>query len=225
MRDFVIFKVIKIFQQNPNESFRRNDIKIRLPDFIKLNFYDSELTRILKYLVDLNLIISSTTKPKKRRPGRPTTSAISGPKSYYQASTLLLAVNTILNNSEAKNIIYKYLLDSGILFRFYVIVRLISSYSKKQNNLEAVKINREIVKLSDRKNELEFEKEFHKDSIKFNKMNKKQIKQEAQIWAKMKLKSLTADNFLWLYPMGAIYYYAKLLNHLFIFSCPISIDD
>jgi len=41
----------------------------------------------------------------------------------------------------------------------------------------------------------------------------------------MKLKGLTVDNFLWLYPIGAIYYYANLLNHLFIFSCPVSIDD
>lgn len=66
---------------------------------------------------------------------------------------------------------------------------------------------------------------FHRDSIKFNQMDKKYIKLEARIWAKMKLKGLTADNFLWLYPIGAIYYYANLLNHLFIFNCPVSIDD
>src|SRR5919112_6631022 len=69
---------------------------------------------------------------------------------------------------------YRYLLNSGILFRFYESVRLKISYSKKENNLEAVKINREIVKLPNRKNELEFEKEFQKDSIKLNKMDKKQ---------------------------------------------------
>src|SRR5687768_15403439 len=58
MRDFVIYEVIKIFQQNPRERFRRNDIKIKFPDFLKRNYcYDSELTRILQYLVDLNLII------------------------------------------------------------------------------------------------------------------------------------------------------------------------
>jgi hypothetical protein len=225
MRDSVIFEVIKIFQQNPKESFRRNDIKIRLPEFIKLNFYDSELTRILQYLVEVNLIIHSPNLSKKRRPGRPTIRAISGPKSYYQASPLLITVNSILNNSEAKSIIYRYLLDSGILFRFYVTVRLYASYSKKENNLKSVKINREIAKLPNRKNELEFEKEFHNDSIKFNKMDKKQIKREARIWAKMKLNSLTSDDFLWLYPIGAIYYYANLLNHLFIFSCPLTIDD
>jgi hypothetical protein len=227
MRDSVIFEIIKIFQKNPNENFRRNDIKVRLPEFIKMkmNYYDSELTRILQYLVDLNLIIHSPNISKKRRPGRPTTRAISGPKSYYQASPLLITVNTILNNSVAKNIIHRYLLDSGILFRFYVTIRLITSSSKKQNNLESVKINREVVKLPQTKNDLEFEDEFHGDSIKFNQMDKKHIKLEARIWAKLKLKGLTADNFLWLYPIGAIYYYVNLLNHLFIFSCPLSIDD
>jgi hypothetical protein len=225
MRDSVIFEVIKIFQQNPKESFRRNDIKIKLPEFIKMNYYDSELTRILQYLVDLNLIIHSPSISKKRRPGRPTTRAISGPKLYYKASPLLITVNTILNNSVAKNIIYRYLLDSGILFRFYVTIRLIILYSKKQNNLKSVKINREIVKLPHTKTESEFEEEFHKDSIKLNQMKKNQIKQEAQIWAKMKLNSLTSDDFLMLYPIGAIYYYANLINHLFVFSCPVSIND
>jgi hypothetical protein len=225
MRDFVIFEVIKIFQQNPKESFRRNDIKIRFPDFLKNNYYDSELTRILQYLVDLNLIIHSPNISNKRRSGRPTTRAISGPKSYYQASPLLITANTILNNLEAKNIIYKYLFDSGIILRFYVTIRLITSYSKKQNNLKSVKINREIVKLPYTKTISEFEEEFHKDSIKFNQMEKNQIKQEAQIWAKMKLSRFTADNFLWLYPIGAIYYYTNLLNHLFVFSCPVSIND
>jgi len=80
------------------------------------------------------------------------------------------------------------------------------------------------VKVPQTKNELEFEDEFHRDSIKFNQMDKKHIKLDARIWAKMELKGLTADNFLWLYPISAIYYYANLLNHLFIFSCPVSID-
>jgi hypothetical protein len=224
MRDSVIFEVIKIFQHNPEESFRRNDIKVRLAEFIKLNFYDSELTRILQYLVDLNLIIHSPSISKKRRPGRPTTRAISGPKSYYKAS-LIITVNTILNNSVAKNIIHRYLLDSGILFRFYVTIRLITSYSKKQNNLKSVQINREVAKLPQRKNQLEFEKEFRKDSFKLNQMVKKQIKQEAHIWANMKLNNLTSDDFLMLYSLGVIYYYANLQNHLFIFSCPVSIED
>ena len=157
-----------------------------------MNYYDSELTRILQYLVDLNLITHSPNISKKRRPGRPTTRAISGPKSYYKASPLLITVNTILNNSEAKNIIYKYLLDSGILFKFYVTIRLITSYYKKQINLKSVTFNREIIRLPDKKTETEFEKNFHKDSIKLNQMKKNQIKQEAQIWTKMKLISLTA---------------------------------
>ena len=175
-----------------------------------MNYYDSELTRILQYLVDLNLITHSPNISKKRRPGRPTTRAISGPKSYYKASPLLITVNTILNNSEAKNIIYKYLLDSGILFKFYVTIRLITSYYKKQINLKSVTFNREIIRLPDKKTETEFEKNFHKDSIKLNQMKKNQIKQEAQIWTKMKLISLTAllntckshSCYLFSYPTG-----------------------
>ena len=183
-----------------------------------MNYYDSELTRILQYLlVDLNLITHSPNISKKRRPGKPTTRAISGPKSYYKASPLLITVNTILNNSDSK----KYHLQ--IPFRFWNIIqilcnhRLITSYYKKQINLKSVTFNREIIRLPDKKTETEFEKNFHKDSYKLNQMKKNQIKQEAQIWAKMKLISLTSDDFLMLYSLGAIYYYTNLLNHLFIF--------
>jgi hypothetical protein len=65
MRDSVIFEVIKIFQQNPNERFRRNEIKIKLPEFVKKNYYDSELTRILQYLLEVNIIIHSPALSKK----------------------------------------------------------------------------------------------------------------------------------------------------------------
>src|SRR5688500_17213058 len=56
MRPFVIFEVITIFQENPREKFRRNDIVLRFPDNLKKCYYESELTRILQYLVKLNLI-------------------------------------------------------------------------------------------------------------------------------------------------------------------------
>ena len=164
-----------IFPNNHSNSVLvSNDIEIKLPEFMKMNYYDSELTRILQYLVDLNLITHSPNISKKRRPGRPTTRAISGPKSYYKASPLLITVNTILNNSIAKNIIHRYLLDSGILFKFYVTIRLITSYYKKQINLKSVTFNREIIRLLDKKTETEFEKNFHKDSIKLNQMKKNQ---------------------------------------------------
>ena len=77
-----------------------------------------------------------------------------------------------MNNSIAKNIIHRYLLDSGILFKFYVTIRLITSYYKKQINLKSVTFNREIIRLLDKKTETEFEKNFHKDSIKLNQMKK-----------------------------------------------------
>jgi hypothetical protein len=138
---------------------------------------------------------------------------------------LILTINSILHNSEAKSIIYRYLLDAGILFRFYVTIRLFISYSKQQHNIEAIKIIRDIVKLPHTKTETEFREELHNDAIKFNQMDKKLIKQEAQIWAKMKIDTLNADDFFILYTIGAIYYYVNLLNHLFIFSCPVASDD
>jgi hypothetical protein len=225
MRTFIIFEVITRFQQNPAERFRRNDIVLRFPDNLKKCYYESELTRILQYFVDLNLIVHTPYQPNKKRPGRGTNHAVSGPKSYYKASQLLITTNTLLNNPEARNSIYKYLLDSELIHRLYETSYLISSNFKKQNNLEAVQITRNIIKLPRIKTVSELEEEFHEDYKKFNQLKKSQINQEAKIWAKMKLNNLTADDFFWLYPIGIVYYYADLLNQTLGFKCPVSIND
>ena len=224
MRTFVIFEVITIFQENPREKFRRNDIVLRFPDNLKKCYYDSELTRILQHLVKLNLIVHIPYQPEKRRPGRSNFQAVSGPKSYYEASPFLITLNRLLDNQEAKNMIYNYLIDSKIIFSLYEISFLISLYFKT-HNIEAIKNARQIVKLTRTKTELELEEEFNDYYKKLEQMNKKEVIQEAKIWANEKLSILTANDFLWLYPIGAVYYYSEIVNQILGFNCPESIND
>jgi hypothetical protein len=225
IRIFVIFEVIRIFHQNSKEKFRRNDIVNRFPDNLKKIYYETELSRILQYLVDLNLIVHIQYQQEKRKPGRSYFQTISGPKSYYGASPFLIKINRLLNNQEAKTMIYNYLLDSKIIFTLYEISFLLSFYFKNQNNLEAIKYTREIIKLPKIKTELELEEELDEYYEQLAGMKKRDIIEKAKIWAKKKLSILNADDFLWLYTIGAIYYYSEIVNQLLGVNCPVSISD
>ena len=99
-----------------------------------------------------------------------------------------------------------YLLKSKAIFEFYKRERLISSNWLKQNNLNAAKMHRQIINLKRNKMESEFEEQFQNDSKRIKSMNKKEIKEKAKEWAKSKLNSMTPDDFMWLYPLGAAYY-------------------
>lgn len=209
---FLIHDIIQIFRTNRNYIFRLIDLKKRLPDRLRvIEDYDSELTRIIQSLVYSNLIVHSSRLPIKRGPGHPKKHegkyyAISGPKSYYEASPSLLRILDILDNSNARKIIHNHLLKSEAIFEFYKRERLISSNWLKQNNLTAAKMNRQIINLKRNKTESEFEEQFQNDSKRIKSMSKKEIEEKAKEWAKSKLNTMTPDDFMWLYPLGAAYY-------------------
>ena len=123
-----------------------------------------------------------------------------------KASPFLLRILDILDNSNARKIIHNHLLKSEAIFEFYKRERLISSNWLKQNSLNAAKMNRQIINLKRNKMESEFEEQFQNDSKRIKSMSKKEIEEKPKEWAKSKLNTMTPDDFMWLYPLGAAYY-------------------
>ena len=117
-----------------------------------------------------------------------------------------------MDNPNARKIIHNYLLKSEEIFEFYKTERLISSNWLKQNNLDAAKMNRQIINLLRNKAESEFEEQFKNDSKRIKSMKKTEIEQEAKEWAKAKLNTMTPDDFMWLYPLGAEYYIMNIIS-------------
>ena len=216
----LIHEIIQIFRTDRNYIFRLIDLKKRLPDSLKvIEYYDSELTRIIQSLVRSNLIVHSCRLPTKRGPGHPKKDegkyyAISGPKSHYEASPFLLRILDVLDNPNARKIIHNHLLKSEAIVEFYKRERLISSNWLKLNNLNAAKMNRQIINLKRNKTELEFEEQFQNNSKRIKSMSKKEIEQEAKGWAKIMLMTLTPDDFMWLYPLGATYYIRDIIRYI-----------
>lgn len=215
---FLLHGIIEIFRKDRNYIFRPSDLKKRLPESLKvIEVYDSELTRILQSLIRSNFIVHSSRLPTKRGPGHLKKDegkyyAVSGPKSYYEASPFLLRILDVLDNPNARKIIHNYLLKSEEIFEFYKTGRLISSNWLKQNNLNAAKMNRQIINLRRAKAESELEEQFQNDSKRIKSMNKKEIEKEAKEWAKAKLNTMTPDDFLWLYPLAAEYYIMNIIS-------------
>jgi hypothetical protein len=215
---FLIHDIIEIFRKDRNYIFRPSDLKKKLPDSLKvIEDYDSELTRILQSLVRSNLIVYSSRLPTKRGPGHPKKDegryySISGPKSYYEASPFLLLILDILDNPNVRKTIHNHLLKFEQIFELYKKERIIASNWLKQDNLNAAKMNRQIINLKRNKTEVEFEEQFQKDSKKIKSMGKKDIEKEAIEWAKSKLNTMTPEDFIWLYPLGASYYIMKIIS-------------
>ena len=82
----------------------------------------------------------------------------------------------------------------------------------KQNRFDAAKMIRETIKLETSKTESDFKEQFEKDKEKIKNMKRKEITQKAKDWAKVKLNTLTPDDFMWLYPLGAAYYIMLIIS-------------
>ena len=224
---FLIHEIIEIFKKDKNYIFRPNDLKKRLPESLKIiEDYDSELTRILQSLIHSNLIVQSSRLPPKRRPGHPMRNegrnySLSGPKSYYEASPFLIKIITLIYNHEAGQIIYNCLSKSSLLFDLYEKSNMVYPNLLKQNRFEASKMLRETVKREISKTDSSFQEQFEKDRKIIKLMNKKEIEQDPKKWSKVKLKSLTSDDFMWLYPLGAVYYIMNIVSTITIITIVI----
>ena len=131
-----------IIQENPN--IRPSDIRKRLPKNLQ-SIQDADLSRILKSTVRTN-ILSETEEVNRRRPGHPSrddnsNNSISGPKSFYEYPYFQKILEQVLFKAESRNLIYNYLLESGLLYVYYVAQGLKAYYIEKQNDSRAAGIS------------------------------------------------------------------------------------
>ncbi len=214
---FLIHEIIQIFRKDKNYIFRPIDLKKRLPDSLKIiEDYDSELSRILQSLIRSNLIVHSSRLPTKKGPGHPMKNegryyTTSGPKSYYEASPFLIKIITIMNNPEACKIIFYCLSKSNMLFDLYEKSNLIYSNLLKQNRFQVDKMLRDTTKIETSKTESDFKEQFESDKEKIKNMKRKENTQNAKYWANKKITTLTSNDFMWLYPLGAAYYIIHMI--------------
>jgi hypothetical protein len=214
---FLIREIIEILRNDKNYLFRPIDLKKRMPDSLKvIEDYESELSRILQSLIRSNLIVHSSRLPTKKGPGHPTKNegtyyTTSGPKSYYEASPFLIKIITTMDNPEASKILFHCLSKSNKLFDLYEKSSLIYPNILKQNRFQAAKMLRDTAKIETSKTESDFIEQFENDNEKIKIMKRKEITQNSKYWAKKKLNTLTSDDFMWLYPLGAAYYIMNII--------------
>jgi hypothetical protein len=213
----LIHESIKKSEQNEsNLPFRPAQMRMKLPEDLR-NIQYSDLSDILYSLNKCNLLNHTSELPKK--PGHPVKEAdkriddIPGTKSNYEFSTYLRKISRLLENPKVQEILYQYLLKSGLLMELYKNGSLIASEIKKRNDISTAKnfiLTTKPPKMTDEKN---LENIFQKDNKRIISMNKDEIEKEANYWSKKFVIEHKADEYLWLYKLGGIFYYMAYKNY------------
>ncbi|MGH9980985.1 MAG: hypothetical protein ACRD6U_05470, partial [Nitrososphaeraceae archaeon] len=191
-------------------------MRLKLQEDLR-NIQYSDLSDILYSLNKCNIINHTSELPKK--PGHPLQDAdkridgIPGVKSNYELSAYLSKITTLLENPKVQEILYQYLLHSGLLMELYKNGSLIASEIKKRNDITTAKNFIRTTKPPQMSNEKNLENIFQKDNKKIISMNKAEIEKEAENWSKKFVIEHKADEYLLLYKIGGIVYYMAYKNY------------
>ena len=112
-----------------------------------------------------------------------------------------------------QEILYQYLLKSGLLMELYRNCSLISSEIKKRNDIITAKNFIRTTKPPQMTNEQNLENIFQKNKKKISSMNKDEIKKETISWSNKFVLDHKADEYLVLYKLGGIAYYMAYKNY------------
>jgi hypothetical protein len=213
----LIHEAIKESEQKENNlSFRPAQMRLKLPEDLR-NIQYSDLSDNLYSLNKCNIINHTSARPRK--PGHPLTDAdktidgIPGVKSNYELSAYLCKITTLLENPKIEEILYQYLLKSGLLEELYKNGSLIASEIKKMNDITTAKNFIRTTKPPQMSNEYNLEKIFERDNKRLTAMNKDEIEKEAKKWSEKFALEHNADEYLWLYKLGGIVYYMAYKNY------------
>ena len=207
---FVNLHIYDIIQKNPN--IRPSDIRKNLPKSLQ-SIRDADLSRILKSTVRTN-ILSPTEEVNRQRPGHPFTDnnsnkSISGPKSFYKYSDFQNMLERVLSKAEARNIIYNHLLESGSLYVYHVVQGMKAGYMTKENNKEAAWNTIQVTKPPNMTSQSNFEEHFSTQNRLLIQDNKNKIRERAEGWARSFVERHNADDYIYLYRIGGLYYFSS----------------
>ena len=119
---FVILHIHDMIKENSN--IRPSYIRKRLPESFQ-NIQDADLSRILKSTLLTNMLSKTEEEVNRRRPGHPfnndnNDNSMSNPTSFYGYSNYQKILEQVLSKPEARNKLYSYLLESGLLYMYHV---------------------------------------------------------------------------------------------------------
>jgi hypothetical protein len=214
----LIHELIKKSEEHDNNlPFRPVNMRLKLPEDLR-NIQYSDLSDILYSLNECNIVNHTSELPRK--PGHPVTEAdkriddIPGIKSNYELSTYLRKISKVLENPQVQEILYQHLLNSGLLVKLYKNGSLIASEIKKRNDITTAKNFIRTTKTPQMTNERNLENIFQKDNKKILSMKRDDIEEEANNWSKKFVIEHKADEYLWLYKLGSVFYYMAYKNYL-----------
>jgi hypothetical protein len=193
-------------------SFRPADIRSMLPSETK-NIQSSDLTRILDFFVDVNILerVSQKSSAKKKRlPGHPfkyndTNVRLSGPDSRYRPSRFYYNLIHVLHKPEVLTWIHTLMLESGLLYKYRKEIQLFiydTMRSRKYDRESAWKVCKSTFPLSSGE-QTDFYK--HYPAIREIRVSEELI----ALAEKKALASLTkysADDYVKIYMLGGFYY-------------------
>jgi hypothetical protein len=202
--------IYDIIQKNPN--IRPSDIRKSLPESLQ-SIRDADLSRILKSTVRTNILLP-TEEVKRQRPGHPfsdnnNNKSISGPKSFYKYSDFQNILERVLSKAEVRNIIYNHLLESGLLYVYHVIQGMKAGYMIKENNKEAAWNTIQATKSPNMTSQSVFDEHFSIQNRLLNQDNKNEIRGRAEDRARSVVERHSADDYIYLYRMGGLYYFSS----------------
>jgi hypothetical protein len=207
---FVILHIHDMIKENSN--IRPSYIRKRLPESFQ-NIQDADLSRILKSTLRTNMLSKTEEEVNRRRPGHPfnndnNDNSMSNPTSFYGYSNYQKILEQVLSKPEARNKLYSYLLESGLLYMYHVTQGMKAYYIEKENDKVAAW---NLIQSSEPPNtppQSSFEEHFSTQNRLLNQANKIRIREKSQSWARSFIERHNADDYLYLYRIGGLYYFA-----------------
>jgi len=200
---YVLFNLPKILENK--SEIRPSDIRKKLPGEWK-KIQPSDLTDILKSLVNTNVLTKADKVIRKRKWGRiPKNDNIeleTGPKSFYQPSKYYHNLRKILYETEVIELIFSLLSHSGVLHKLVKHWNLVSYLIMKQND------EKKAWNIMTTRNLGAMRKEFESDFKKVQNMEYNDLENIADKNAKSSLQKSMAEDYKDLYIVGGIFFQA-----------------
>jgi hypothetical protein len=210
----VLINLPKIIEEN--SMFRPADVRRILPEDKVNKIQYADLTRLLEFLVNIQVIQKvdeDSKKIQRKRPGHPfkhdnnTATTITGPKSLYEPSEFYYNVQNVLSKSKAVSFIHTLMLESGLLYKYRKYIELFIIYvikNKKYDKKTAWKICKSVFPLTS-KEESDFEKYYMTiRSISDNKKLQKLVERRALLYVRKHKDN--AEDYIELYRIGGYHF-------------------
>ena len=187
---------------------RPSDIREKLPEEWKIIQY-ADLTDILNSFIRNGVFERVTVHEdvKRHKWGRPKKNndkGPSGPKSFYKPTEDYNNLRNIANDPRMADLIFSLLSQSGMLYKLFSHMNLVSFYIIKANDRKKAWNMFRTRNLTTFMNEGEFINDFNK----IKHLDDKTLRHMADMKARASIQNSVAENYRWLLLMGGLFFKA-----------------